>query len=67
MKKKWIIIFIVKVRFSAKSDISSCKNDTKNKNPNEVVTKILKKTLENQYLLLILCLYSIFLLCHGIK
>ena len=41
-----IIIYIVKVRFSAKSDISSCEKDTKNKNLDEVVLKILKKTLK---------------------
>jgi hypothetical protein len=39
MKNKLIIIFIVKVLFSAKSDISSCEKDTKNKNLNEVVLK----------------------------
>ena len=46
MKKILIIIYIVKVRFSAKSDITSCEKDTKNKNLNEVVIKILKKTLK---------------------
>ena len=45
-EKKLIIICIVKVRFSAKSDISSCEKDTKNKNLDEVVLKILKKTLK---------------------
>jgi hypothetical protein len=37
-EKKLIIIFIVKDLFSAKSDISSCENDT--------TIKILKKTLK---------------------
>jgi hypothetical protein len=45
-EKKLIIIFIVKFRFSAKSGISSCENDAKNENLNEVVIKILKTTLK---------------------
>ena len=63
-----IIIFIVKVGFSAKSDISSWENGTKNKKFEWDCNENLKKdTLKINNVLLILWFYLNFFLYHGIK